>query len=66
MFILYTQENYKTHANILIYRPEKEGFEVTMHALRPENIHKIYHDMDKTEQKFIETLIYLMVTLSQS
>ncbi len=36
---------------------QKEGFEVTMHALRPENIHKIYHDMDKTEQKFIETLI---------
>ncbi|UMT78514.1 hypothetical protein ML436_01805 [Staphylococcus roterodami] len=36
---------------------QKEGFEVTIHALRPENIHKIYHDMDKTEQKFIETLI---------
>ncbi|WP_437212662.1 hypothetical protein [Staphylococcus aureus] len=36
---------------------QKEGFEVTIHALRPESIHKIYHDMDKTEQKFIETLI---------
>lgn len=36
---------------------QKEGFEVTIHALRPENIHKIYHNMDKTEQKFIETLI---------
>ncbi|HDH1988008.1 TPA: hypothetical protein PIS97_001439 [Staphylococcus aureus] len=36
---------------------DKEGFEVTMHALRPENLHKIYHDMNKTEQKFIETLI---------
>lgn len=36
---------------------QKEGFEVTIHALRPENIHKFYHDMDKTEQKFIETLI---------
>ncbi|HDG6063010.1 TPA: hypothetical protein PF660_000089 [Staphylococcus aureus] len=36
---------------------QKEGFEVTTHALRPESIHKIYHDMDKTEQKFIETLI---------
>lgn len=28
-----------------------------MHALRPENIHKIYHDMDNSEQRFIETLI---------
>ncbi len=28
-----------------------------MHALRHENLHKIYHDMNKTEQKFIETLI---------
>lgn len=36
---------------------QKEGFEVTIHALRPENLHKIYHDMDKTEQKFLETLI---------
>lgn len=36
---------------------QKEGFEVTIHALRPESIHKIYHDMDKTEQRFIETLI---------
>ncbi|CDR59860.1 hypothetical protein [Staphylococcus argenteus] len=36
---------------------QKEGFEVTIHAFRPENIHKIYHDMDNSEQRFIETLI---------
>ncbi len=42
---------------IFQFTDPKEGFEVTIHALRPENIHKIYHDMDKTEQKFIETLI---------
>ncbi|HDY9488135.1 hypothetical protein LK336_08025 [Staphylococcus argenteus] len=36
---------------------QKEGFEVTIHAFHPENIHKIYHDMDNSEQRFIETLI---------
>ncbi|CDR24925.1 hypothetical protein [Staphylococcus argenteus] len=36
---------------------QKEGFEVTIHAFRPENIHKIYRDMDNSEQRFIETLI---------
>ncbi|CAM3991041.1 hypothetical protein [Staphylococcus schweitzeri] len=36
---------------------DKEGFEITMHALRPENLHKIYHDMDQAEQRFVEKII---------
>ncbi|MDG5241339.1 hypothetical protein QAC21_00380 [Staphylococcus aureus] len=36
---------------------DKEGFEVTMHALRPENLHKIYHDMDQSEQRFVKTIL---------
>nr|WEA36485.1 hypothetical protein PU976_02325 [Staphylococcus aureus] len=36
---------------------DEEGFEVTMHALRPENLHKIYHDMDQSEQRFVKTIL---------
>ena len=34
----------------LIYRLQKKDLKSRFYALRPENIHKIYHDMDKTEQ----------------